>query len=88
MHEQEKMEWMRKMEVLQYKERVMETKKLQLQLKLKDDLENNKTRITEFQKKFAIDKAAEVIYTFEKLAIDDKKINMRKLRKQVLNNLV
>ena len=41
-----------------------------------------------FQKKYAIAKAAEVIQVFEKLAAKDPRINMKGLRKNVLNNLV
>ena len=53
----------------------------------------NNVRITDettlnFQKKYAISKAAEVIQLFEQMAQDDPSINIVKLRKNVLYNLV
>lgn len=59
-----------------------------MKLKLKEDTDDHKTRIVEYQKKQAIDKATEVIRTFEELAKTDPKIDMRKLRRTVLANLV
>ena len=54
---------------------------------------HKKVRITDettlsFQKKYAVSKAAEVIQLFEKMAEDDPSINIIKLRKNVLYNLV
>lgn len=45
-------------------------------------------RCLKFQKKYAVSKAAEVIQLFEKMAETDPRINVKKLRKNVLNNLV
>lgn len=61
---------------------------LQSRLKLREDLDDNKRKINEFMKQNAVDKAAELIRTFEEMAETDTKIDMRKLRKSVLNNLV
>ena len=57
-------------------------KNVQKQVKLTKD------KVLKFQKKYAIAKAAEVIQVFEKLAEKDPRINIKKLRKNVLNNLV
>ena len=43
--------------------------------------------LAESKKKTAIKKAAEIIRTFEELAKTDPKINMKKLRQNVLKNL-
>lgn len=41
-----------------------------------------------FQKKYAVAKAAEVIKLFERMAETDRAMDLKKLRKSVLNNLV
>lgn len=51
-------------------------------------IEENREASTKFQKKYAVDKAVEVIKLFEKLAENDAKINMKKFRKRVFTNLV
>lgn len=61
LHEQEKIAWMKKIEQLQRRERKEDLQRLQIKLKLKEDQEDHKTKINEFQKKYAIEKAAEVI---------------------------
>jgi len=47
-----------------------------------------KNKVLKFQKKYAVAKAAEVIQVFERLAKKDPKINIKKFRKNVLDNLV
>lgn len=46
------------------------------------------TAVIKFHKKYAVAQAAEVLQVFEKLAKKDPKINIMKLRKNVLKNLV
>ena len=61
LHEQEKIAWMKKIEQLQRRERKEDLQRLQIKLKLKEDQEDHRTKINEFQKNYAIEKAAEVI---------------------------
>ena len=56
--------------------------------KIDEFVQENKVRAVEFQKKYAVEKAAEVIKLFEKLAETDVKIDMKRLRRNVLANLV
>ena len=63
-------------------------KRAEIKLKIEEFVEENKLRAVEFQKKYAVNKAADVIKLFEKLAEKDTKIDMKKLRRNVLANLV
>ena len=56
--------------------------------KVKRTVNINQETSLKFQKKYAIAKAAEVINVFEKLSKKDEKINIKKLRKKVLYNMV
>lgn len=67
-------------------------KKLKLQNELKKTVikkvKINRKACLNFQKKHAVTKAAEVIKLFEETAKTDSNIDIKKLRKNILGNLV
>ena len=79
---------MKRMTKLQQMESRRNAKRAEIKLKIEEFVEENKLRAVEFQKKYAVNKAADVIKLFEKLAEKDTKIDMKKLRRNVLANLV
>lgn len=87
-HEQEKLAWMKKMQKLELEKQ----KRLKLQNELKKNVikkvKINRKACLNFQRKYAVTKAAEVIKLFEETAKNDPSINIIKLRKVILGNLV
>ena len=55
---------------------------------MQESIDQNREASKKFQKKYAVDKAVEVIKLFEKIAESDAKIDMKKFRKRVFTNLV
>lgn len=87
-HEQEKIAWMKKMEVIKMRREREEKKAKELKDKVKARVKDRQEKCLKFQKKYAVAKAAEVIQLFEKMSLTDPRINVKRLRKNVLNNLV
>ena len=87
-HEQEKIAWMKKMHVIEMRKEKEAKKAKELKEKVQQRVKDRQDKCTKFQKKYAVQKAAEVIQLFEKMAETNPAINVRKLRKNVLNNLV
>ena len=87
-HEQEKITWMKKLTNIQLRREREERKKQELKKIVKKNVEENKEKALNFQKKYAVQQAAEVIRVFEKMAENNPNMDLKKIRKNVLNNLV
>jgi hypothetical protein len=87
-HEQEKIAWMKKMAAIEARKEREAKKAKELKEKVRERVKDRQEKCLKFQKKYAVAKAAEVIQLFEKMAEKDPRINVKKLRKNVLNNLV
>lgn len=87
-HEQEKMESMKKMMKLQAQEERQARKREEIKEIVKSKVQAHSEQMQNYQKQFYVTKAAEVLKIFEKAATTDSKINIKKIKKNVLANLV
>ena len=75
-HEQEQMEYMKKIRKLQAKEKMKEKNRHMIKEKVTTDLHENEKQILEFQKNYSVKKAAEVIRLLERLASKEGNYNI------------
>jgi len=87
LHEQEKIEYMKKMSKLQEKEKKHTEKRRELQDVVKSQVQERSAELKQYQKNYQLDKAVEALESIETMAVNDKKMNIMKIRRSVLNNL-
>lgn len=88
LHEQAKLEYTKKMDRLDEIEKKKAQQRLEIKNKVHQKVQENRDTVIQMQKKLAVEKAADVIKRFEQQAKYDPKVNMKRIRKAVMANLI
>lgn len=82
------MDYLKRMSKLDEIEKKRADKREKIKQSVKQKIQENKESVIQTQKQLAVEKAADVIRRFDAASKDNKHINMKKIRKAVLANLI
>lgn len=81
------MQYMKRLKKIQREERLAAQKKSEAKAQINWQLQEHEERIQDFQKNHSVQKAADVLKLFERLAAKGSKINLQQIKKNIVRNL-